>query len=119
VNAGHNPQFLLRGSGGLERLSSTGLPVGLMPGRGFEARTVPVSPGDLLFLYTDGAVEAPNEAGEFFDTARLEQALAAASDEGVDQVLVRVEQAIRTFRGSADPADDATMLALRVSHPTV
>jgi serine phosphatase RsbU (regulator of sigma subunit) len=119
VNAGHNPQFLLRGSGGLERLASTGLPVGLMPGRGFEARTVPVAPGDLLFLYTDGAVEAPNEAGEFFDTARLEQALAAASDDGVDQVLVRVEQAIRAFRGSADPADDATMLALRVSHPTV
>jgi sigma-B regulation protein RsbU (phosphoserine phosphatase) len=119
VNAGHNPQFLLRGSGGLERLASTGLPVGLMPGRGFEARTVPVAPGDLLFLYTDGAVEAPNEAGEFFDTARLEQALVAASDEGVDQVLVRVEQAIRAFRGSADPADDATMLALRVSHPIV
>jgi len=119
VNAGHNPQFLLRGSGGLERLESTGLPVGLLPGRGFEARTVSVAPDDLLFLYTDGAVEAPNEAGEFFDTARLEQALVAASDEGVDQVLVRVEQAIRAFRGNADPADDATMLALRVSHPTV
>jgi len=119
VNAGHNPQYLLRSSGGLERLGSTGLPVGLLPGRGFEARTAPVSPGDLLFLYTDGAVEAPNEAGEFFDTERLEQALVAASADGVDQVLVRVEQTIRAFRGSADPADDATMLALRVSHPTV
>jgi serine phosphatase RsbU (regulator of sigma subunit) len=119
VNAGHNPQYLLRSSGGLERLGPTGLPVGLLPGRGFEARTAPVAPGDLLFLYTDGAVEAPNEAGEFFDTERLEQALVAASADGVDQVLVRVEQTIRAFRGSADPADDATMLALRVSHPTV
>jgi serine phosphatase RsbU (regulator of sigma subunit) len=119
VNAGHNPQYLLRSSGGLERLGPTGLPVGLLPGRGFEARTAPVAPGDLLFLYTDGAVEAPNEAGEFFDTQRLEQALVAASADGVDQVLVRVEQTIRAFRGSADPADDATMLALRVSHPTV
>ena len=30
VNAGHHPQFVLRRSGGLERMSSTGLPVGLL-----------------------------------------------------------------------------------------
>jgi len=114
VNAGHNPQFLLRANGGIERLDSTGLPVGLLPGRGFEARTVAVEPGDLLFLYTDGAVEAPNESGDFFDADRLQQALVAASAEGIDEVLVSVEQAIRMFRGQADPADDATMLALRL-----
>ena len=114
VNAGHNPQFLLRADGGVERLASTGLPVGLLPGRGFEERHVAVEPGDLLFLYTDGAVEAPNEDGEFFDADRLQQALVAASAEGIDEVLVSVERAIRAFRGEADPADDATMLALRL-----
>jgi serine phosphatase RsbU (regulator of sigma subunit) len=115
VNAGHNPQFLLRADGGIERLDSTGLPIGLLPGRGFEARTVGVEPGDLLFMYTDGAVEAPNERGDFFDADRLQQALVAASAQGIDEVLVTVERAVRTFRGQADPADDATMLALRVS----
>ena len=114
VNAGHNPQFLLRAGGGIERLNSTGLPIGLLPGHGFEARTVAVEPGDLLFLYTDGAVEAPNEAGEFFDADRLQQALVASSAEGIDEVLVSVERAVREFRGEADPADDATMLALRL-----
>ncbi len=114
VNAGHNPQFLLRADGGIERLDSTGLPIGLLPGHGFEARTVAVEPGDLLFLYTDGAVEAPNEHGDFFDADRLQQALTAASSEGIDEVLVSVERAVRAFRGKADPADDATMLALRL-----
>ncbi|MBP1636304.1 MAG: protein,cache protein [Acidobacteria bacterium] len=114
VNAGHNPQFLLRADGGIERLDSTGLPIGLLPGHGFEARTVAVEPGDLLFLYTDGAVEAPNEKGEFFDADRLQQALVAASAEGIDEILVSVERAVRAFRGEADPADDATMLALRL-----
>ena len=71
-------------------------------------------PGDLLFLYTDGAVEAPNEGGDFFHADRLQQALVAASGEGIDDVLVSVERAIRRFRGEADPADDATMLALRL-----
>jgi sigma-B regulation protein RsbU (phosphoserine phosphatase) len=114
VNAGHNPQFLLRANGGVERLASTGLPVGLLPGRGFEERHVLVEPGDLLFLYTDGAVEAPNEDGEFFDADRLQQALVTASAEGIDEVLVSVERAVRAFRGEAEPADDATMLALRL-----
>ncbi len=117
VNAGHNPQFLLRAGGGLERLDSTGLPIGLLPGRGFEERRIQVEPGDLLFLYTDGTTEAPNEAGEFFDANRLEQALVAASADGVDEVLVRVEETIRAFRGQAEPADDATMLALRLGPP--
>ncbi len=117
VNAGHNPQFLMRANGGIERLESTGLPVGLLPGRGFEERAVQVDPGDLLFLYTDGAVEAPNEVGAFFDADRLQQALVAASAKGIDEVLVSVEQAIRDFRGKAEPADDATMMALRLGKP--
>ena len=37
VNAGHNPQFLLRADGGIERLGSTGLPIGLLPGRGLRS----------------------------------------------------------------------------------
>jgi len=115
VNAGHNPQFLLRVGGGLERLESTGLPVGLLPGRGFRERRVPVGPGDLLFLYTDGAIEAPNESGEFFDADRLERALLDASALGVVDLLVRVEADLREFRGGALPADDATMMALRVA----
>ncbi len=115
VNAGHNPQFLLRAGGGLERLGSTGLPIGLLPGHGFGERRVQVGPGDLLFLYTDGAIEAPNESGEFFDADRLEHALLDASALGVVDLLVRVETALREFRGGAQPADDATMMALRLA----
>ncbi|HNV01904.1 MAG TPA: SpoIIE family protein phosphatase [Vicinamibacterales bacterium] len=115
VNAGHNPQFLLRAGGGLQRLESTGLPIGLLPGRGYVERRVGVERGDLLFLYTDGAIEAPNESGEFFDADRLQRELVEASALDVDALLVRIERALRAFRGRAEPADDATMMALRLS----
>jgi len=36
VNAGHHPQFVLRVDGTIVRLPSTGLPIGLLPGQGFE-----------------------------------------------------------------------------------
>ena len=41
-------------------------------------------------------------AGDFFDADRLQQALVAASAEGIDEVLVSVERAIRAFRGQAE-----------------
>jgi serine phosphatase RsbU (regulator of sigma subunit) len=114
VNAGHNPQFLLRPAGRIERMGASGFPVGLMPGYPYEERTMDVGAGELLFLYTDGTVEVFNEAGDMFDTDRLEAALIRASAGTVNEVLATVESAILEFRGTAEPYDDATMLALRI-----
>ena len=121
VNAGHNPQFVLRGDHRpLEKLSSTGLPVGMLAGHGYKERDVQLAPGDLLFFYTDGCVEMENEAGEMFGSDRLESLVAAASrglaGEGgsAEQVLATVEAAIAKFRGGRDLFDDATMMAVTV-----
>jgi serine phosphatase RsbU (regulator of sigma subunit) len=45
---------------------------------------------------------------------RLEALLARAHDEGLDDLLARVELAVKNFRGAAEPFDDATMMALRL-----
>ncbi len=116
VNAGHNPQFLLRADGAIESLESSGLAVGLMPGHPYEQRTARVRPGDFLFFYTDGAVEVENEAGDMFGSERLREALTAASSADVAGILSGVESAIQAFRGAAEPNDDATMMAVRLGH---
>ncbi len=113
VNAGHNSQFVLRKQGGFERLASTGRPLGLIAGAGYEQVSLPLDDGDVLFFYTDGMLEAENEAGEFLGTERLESALASSPATDVDTILAHVEAAVRTFRGSAELSDDATMMALR------
>ena len=114
VNAGHNPQFLLRRGGGIEALSSTGMPIALYAGHGYQEAVVDVTAGDLLFFYTDGLVETENEQGEMFGADRLQALLAAEHAEGIEIVLQRVDNAVRAFRGSAEPLDDATTMALRV-----
>jgi serine phosphatase RsbU (regulator of sigma subunit) len=115
VNAGHNPQFVLRASGGLERMGATGLPVGLFAGHGFEERNLALADGDFLFFYTDGAVETENDGGESFGADRLEALLLAEHGRGIDDVLAGVEGAVRRFRGQAEPLDDATMMALKLA----
>jgi len=114
VNAGHNPQYVLRRQGGLERMESTGLPIGLIAGYGYTQTTVQLSAGDLLFFYTDGCVEAENNGDEMFGVERLEQLLMSGPAASADEVLVRIESEIARFRSGRELFDDATMMVVNV-----
>jgi phosphoserine phosphatase RsbU/P len=115
VNAGHNPQFLVRPAGTIEALGSTGMPIALYAGHGYAEALARLAPGDLLFFYTDGLVETESETGEMFGAERLQDVLATGPAEGIEAVLQRVEHHVTTFRGRAELFDDATMMALRIS----
>ena len=99
VNAGHNPQFALHSTGGLERLESTGRPLGLLPGGDYVERRIKLSEGDALFLYTDGLVEAEDAAGREFGQQRLENLLIDAQKRSINEILTLVEQETRQHRG--------------------
>lgn len=114
VNAGHNPQYVIHAGGGVEAMPATGLPIALYAGRPYREAVVPVRAGDLIFFYTDGLVEAENEAGEMFGVERLHVMLAREQAQGIEVVLEHVEEAVRSFRGGAEPLDDATLMALRL-----
>ncbi len=115
VNAGHNPQFVLHGTSAISPLASTGMPIALYAGHGYNEARVELESGDLLFFYTDGLVETENERKEMFGAERLEALLERERAEGIDAILLRVEEHVKTFRGAAEPFDDATMMALRIS----
>jgi serine phosphatase RsbU (regulator of sigma subunit) len=114
VNAGHNPQFVLRPGGEIVALSSTGLPIALFAGHAYAEAAVDLEQGDLLFFYTDGLVESENPAGEMFGAERLQSVLRTANTEGVDAILQHVEGTVRAFRGGTEALDDATLMALRL-----
>ncbi len=114
VNAGHNPQFLLHSDGSVEQLQSTGRPIGLLAGGGFQEQTVSLKNEDSLFFYTDGLVEAVNAAGEEFGMERLEALLVEERTRGLDGMLANVESSITEYRGVVEAADDATMMLLKI-----
>ena len=45
VNAGHNPQFVLKSGGGISPMTSTGLPIALLPGKGYKESRIQISSG--------------------------------------------------------------------------
>jgi serine phosphatase RsbU (regulator of sigma subunit) len=113
VNAGLPTQFALRARGVVDRLESTGRPLGLLSGGEYIERQIELSEGDGLFLYTDGLVENADRAGGDFGQQRLESLLLAARAGSTGEILARVEQEIREHRKKIEAADDATMLVLR------
>jgi phosphoserine phosphatase RsbU/P len=120
VNAGHNDPVLLRASGQIERLSTGGPPFGLPL---FTAEEVPypsgrvqLQPGDLLFIFTDGVVEAVNDVDEEYGEKRLLPCLQSApADSAAAEVLRRVMFDVNAYVGYVRQHDDITCLVLRVA----
>jgi sigma-B regulation protein RsbU (phosphoserine phosphatase) len=73
-NAGHVPPLLLR-EGEVQAVGTTGFPVGMVGDRSYEVVRATLEPGDSLFLYTDGLVEARGDADVEFGEDRLKRLL--------------------------------------------
>jgi phosphoserine phosphatase RsbU/P len=119
VNAGHNNPILRRASGEVERLSTGGPPFGVplftdepVP---YPSGRVGLRSGDLLFIFTDGVVEAVNNVGEEYGEARLLPCIQNAPPEESGQTLKRVMGDVNAFVGYARQHDDITCLVLRVN----
>jgi sigma-B regulation protein RsbU (phosphoserine phosphatase) len=79
VNAGHLPPKLYHGGRGdladAVDHDATGLPLGVVPEYSYEARTVPLEPGDTVAVYTDGVTDALNAGGQMFGPQAVERLL--------------------------------------------
>ncbi|MDD9991726.1 MAG: SpoIIE family protein phosphatase [Rhodospirillales bacterium] len=114
ANAGHNPPFVVKRPGEVLPLPMTGgMAVGVMPGLPYAEDAVTLTPGDTMFLYTDGITEAMNKEDEEFTEARLEAVLAKGHDLPVDSVLENVTSAVVNFVAGAEQSDDITCIVLR------
>ena len=113
LNAGHAEPVLVRAHGEMQRLHSTGRPLALLPGGGYEVGRVELGVGDALCAFTDGLSEAEDPRGEELGEERLAELLMASRERPVDGMLTHVQDHVRAFRGRAEPRDDATLVVLK------
>jgi serine phosphatase RsbU (regulator of sigma subunit) len=113
VRAGHNTPFIHRASGSLERLETGDLPLGVAAGARFTCGAATMAPHDLLVIFTDGLIEAVNEADQEFGEPRLLDVLKSSDAAGAQATLKNLLSAVDTFVGHARQHDDITCLLLR------
>src|SRR5215218_4073728 len=80
ANAGHDLPYLWHG-GNCEELRARGMPLGLMPGMGYEEKEIILGAGEAVLFYSDGLVEAHNPRGEMFGFPRLRALVAEHGEE--------------------------------------
>jgi len=115
VNAGHNPPILVRSGGALEHLEDGGLPLGAFTVSRYESGSTELRPGDALYIYTDGVIEALDESGAEYGEDRLRRRLAALGNTDAAASLSRIFESVDRFAGAAPQYDDITCLVLRVA----
>jgi serine phosphatase RsbU (regulator of sigma subunit) len=113
VNAGHNPPMKVTASGEVERLKGSGPVLGVVGGVPYPAHETPLAPGEILLLYSDGATESLNTAGEEFGEDRLIDCLKTVRSVESETGLTRLEESILGFCDGAARYDDITLLLIR------
>ena len=112
-NAGHLPPVLLH-NGSIERLEAGGTVVGLFEQTIYEARTIPLKPGTVMALFTDGVTEAVNEQDEEYGEERLIESLARLRNSSPEMIYRSVSEDIKSWQGPLKQHDDITLIIGRV-----
>jgi sigma-B regulation protein RsbU (phosphoserine phosphatase) len=116
INAGHNNPFVLRsGTNDVEKLVATGQILGPFPKENYHSDFTILRRGDIMLLYTDGIVEAPNERGEMFGEARLMHALRQNRKRTPRELCALILEEVQVYSKMADYSDDKTIVVIKRS----
>ena len=114
VNAGHNPPVLSE-NGNFRYLTQKKkhMMLGVNEDATYEAHRLTLSPGDMLFLYTDGVTEAMDSDKNLYSEERLAETLNHIDGNiSVRKILAEVRKDIDAHADGAEQSDDITMLGL-------
>lgn len=114
VNAGHNPPFVVRANGTIERLTEGGLILGIMktvvP---YQEGSVELHSGDAVILFTDGVSEAMDVNGDDYTEERLERFVQTLVGLSAEKILTAIKNEIQLYTAGAPQSDDITLVVFK------
>jgi PAS domain S-box-containing protein len=114
VNAGHNPPILYRSRDKTtEQLILTGIVLGAVENQEYTSRTLPIYPGDIIVMYTDGVTEAINTGNELFGEDRLGTIIRKYAHLPAREILEQILSAVEEFSKDMPQFDDITLLVIK------
>lgn len=114
-NAGHWPGYVFDAHGEVKLvLQSTSLPLGVDPSAKFSnGSALTLDPGDLVFMFSDGIVEAHSGAGSLFGVGRALEVVRAHRHEPPDEIIAALLDQVCKWSESAQQ-DDMTAIVIKV-----
>lgn len=116
-SAGHEHILIYRSEGRVESILSGGIMLGVVPDITvfLEDKTIQLTPGDKVILYTDGVTEARNPKEERFGFERLIQTIQRYGSKSTGQLLETIKGEVYNFIGTRDQYDDITIVIMEAA----
>ena len=116
ISAGHPPGYVFDVSGNIKaRLESTTLPLGISTDACFATSDpIPLTPGDIIVLLTDGIPEAMCAKGGFFGMERTLEFVRANRTRPAREIAEGLYQAVCRYAGRGRLTDDVTATVIKV-----
>jgi phosphoserine phosphatase RsbU/P len=113
ANAGQE-QPLLCHAGRCEKVPLTGFPLGIFAEATYDERTLILDKDDIMVFYSDGIGDAQSRGGEFFGAGRVATIVRDNAELTADGLADKILEEADSFSGGQHPADDRTLLVLKV-----
>lgn len=114
VNAGHLPPIHWSVSG-TRYLEPTGVVLGPNAEATYNRGFTSLEPGEILCLFTDGIVEAPDSRDEEFGTPRLESVIGELAEEPADVIGRTILERVEDWTGGTSPDDRTVVIVKRLA----
>ena len=117
VNAGHNPPLVRQADGEFVYLKArSGMVLAGMDGIKYRQNELQLTPGDQIFLYTDGVTEATDKNNQLYGEERLLETVNRNIVMDTRKMCEAVKADVDKFVGEAPQFDDITMLSVELQY---
>jgi sigma-B regulation protein RsbU (phosphoserine phosphatase) len=113
ANAGQSQPLLYKDKR-CDKIALTGFPLGIFEEVSYDEWGVTLEPGDILVFHSDGIAETSNSEGQYFGTEKLRSLIEKHHEASASELADLVMRDVDWFAQGAPPADDRTLVVLKV-----
>lgn len=115
VNAGFNPPFIVDPGGMVDTLGGGGIALGMLDRMDMEKMLIPIQPGDVMVMYSNGVVEVENVFKKQYGIERLINLVISNRSRPASEILIAVEKDLLDYSKIKPASSDVTIIILKRS----
>ncbi len=113
-NCGHMPAILRKIDGTLEFLTTKGKALGIEDFKELKVNHITLKKDDLLFLYTDGIIDAVDVNNKFFGEKNLHEFIKKTHDLKSKEIVKNLFNSLKIYSKETSQYDDAAIIVFRI-----
>ena len=114
VSAGHDPVVHVRKGRPPEMLDGSNMAIGWVEEMEYDQEVVTLSPGDRLYVYSDGVPEAMDEDLNEFTMRQMMEIIELGQTQSLHDSVSLLEKSVRRWCAKNGPKDDVSILGLEI-----